>query len=36
LKLACNGKENDILRIHTEVAAQIEGAIDCDVVVYAV
>jgi hypothetical protein len=36
LKLACNGKENDVLRIHTEVAAQIEGAIDCDIVIGAV
>lgn len=36
LKLACDGKENDVLRIYTEVAAQVEGAIDGDVVVGAV
>jgi len=36
LKLACNGKENDVLGIHAKVAAQVEGAIDGDVVVGAV
>jgi hypothetical protein len=36
LELACDGKENDVLWIHAEVAAQVDGAIDGDIVVDAV
>jgi len=36
LKLICNGEEDGILGIYTKVAAEVEGAINGDVVISAI